>query len=107
MYGMTYDDYWHGDPMMASAYREAYIMKQKKENEMMWINGMYTLNAFSVVMANAFREKGKPAVEYLSKPIELFPKTKQEKEQEAEEERKKIADMFTLWGQRFKAQHET
>lgn len=34
------------------------------QDELMWISGRYTLEAFSVTLANAFAEKGKQPVEY-------------------------------------------
>ena len=84
---MTYEQYWYGDPWMTRAYAQAYTMKRKVNNEEMWINGIYMVHALQTVIGNAF---GKKKIEYLSKPLDLYEKTKYEKEQEARKERAKL-----------------
>ena len=86
-YGMTYDQYWYGDPWMVRAYAQSYLLKRKIENENMWILGSYVANAFGVVLANTF---GKKKVKYLEKPMDLFPKTEAEEQNEIREERRKL-----------------
>ena len=86
-YGMTYKEFWYGDPWMARAYAQAYLLKRKIENENAWIYGAYVANAVGTVISNAF---GKRSVKYLEKPMELFPKTETEKRAEVREERKKV-----------------
>ena len=46
LYGMTYDEFWHGDPMMAPAYRKLYELRVKESDEQMHLNGVYTRYAF-------------------------------------------------------------
>ena len=72
---------------MAVPYREYYKKKLTEENRSMWINGMYTLDALSVVMTNAFSKK---KADYLDKPIDIFAKTKAELEEEAKAKREKV-----------------
>ena len=86
---MTYEQYMYGDPWMVRFYKEAYLMKRKVDNENMWIQGSYFANAVAVGIQNTF---GKKHVDYLKKPMELFPKTKAEKADEAREARKKLID---------------
>lgn len=86
-YGMTYEQYWYGDPWMASAYAQAYLLKRKIENENMWIMGSYVANAFGTVIGNAF---GKKKLKYLEKPLDIFPKTEAEQQAEIREERRKL-----------------
>lgn len=86
-YGMTYEQFWYGDPWMTKAYAQAYLLKRKIENENAWIHGAYTANAFGMVIANAF---GKKKVDYLAKPLEIFPKTESEKQMEIREEKRKL-----------------
>lgn len=86
-YGMTYDEYWHGDPWMVRAYVQAYILRRKIENENAWIQGAYMANAFATVLGNTF---GKRRMKYLEKPMDLFPKTEAEKQAEIREERRKV-----------------
>ena len=89
-YGMTYEQYWYGDPWMTRAYAQAYLLKRKIENENAWILGAYVANAFGTVIANSFGNKRN--VKYLEKPLDLFPKTKAEKEAEIRAERKKVVE---------------
>ncbi len=78
--GMSYEEYWNGDPWLAKDYRDAYLIKQDENNFTLWLQGFYNHNAVSVVMCNAFKEKGKKAEKYFEKPIELRPKQKTVKE---------------------------
>ena len=39
VYGMTYEQFWHGDPWLAKAYREAYVERRKAENNRDWFSG--------------------------------------------------------------------
>jgi len=95
--GMSYDEFWYQDPMIAKYYREADVVKRKKRNEEMWVQGMYFANAISATLS----KKGK----YPEKPFDIFPKTAMEKQAEAETERKKIIEHFTLLKQRWERTH--
>ena len=86
-FGMTYEQYWQGDPRMVTAYRDAYILKRRMRNEDMWLNGMYTMKSLESVIGTAF---GKQKVKYVSEPFNIFPKTKLEEEQEKARERQKL-----------------
>lgn len=86
-YGMTYEQYWYGDPFMTRAYAQAYLLKRKIQNENMWIQGAYIANAFGTVLSNAFSKKN---AKYLEKPLDIFPKTESEKNAEIREERRKL-----------------
>ena len=92
LYGMTYNQFWFGDPMMAHAYKEKYKLERKQRNEEMWINGMYQLSALSVALNNAFNKR---KIEYIKEPFEIFPKTEAEKEAEIREERQKLIDILS------------
>ena len=89
LYGMTYEQFWYGDPWMAKAYKEAHNLKRRQRNEEMWINGMYQLYALNVALNNAFNKK---KLEYLKEPFNIFPKTEVEIETEKREERQKVID---------------
>ena len=86
-YGMTYEQYWYGDPWITRAYAQAHLLKRKIQNENMWIMGSYMANAFGVVIANAFSKK---RLKYFDKPMEIFPKTEAEKKAEVREEKRKL-----------------
>lgn len=86
-YGMSWEQFWYGDPWMTRAYAQAYLLKRKIENENAWISGAYMANAFGTVIANSF---GGKHIKYLEKPLDIFPKTEAEKQNEIREEKKKL-----------------
>lgn len=92
LYGMTYEQFWNGDPWMAKAYKEKHNLERRQRNEEMWVNGMYQLSALGVALHNAF-DKNK--IQYLNKPFDIFPKSEAEKEAEKREERQKLIDWLS------------
>ncbi len=94
LYGMTYEQFWFGDPWMAKAYKELHNLRRKQTNEEMWINGMYQLSALTTALNNAFSKK---KIEYVKKPFDIFPKTEAEKQQEIREERQKLINWLNAW----------
>ena len=95
--GMSLDEYWKGPPYLAVVYRELNTNKRKEKNEYLWLQGMYIYEAFSTVMYNAFRGKGKSPAKYTEKPYRITPETEEEKREKAEAERKKAISSLTAW----------
>ena len=86
--GMTYNEYWESDPMLAKYYREAEELKRARRNEELWLQGMYIYEALcdvSPIMV-AFPKKGAKPNPYPDKPYCISEK--QRKVEEAEQERK-------------------
>ena len=92
-YGMTYEQFWYEDPWMVRAYAQSFLLKRKLENENMWIQGAYFANALSAVLASSF---GKKRVDYINKPLDLFPKTEAEIEADKREQRIKLIKQLNL-----------
>jgi FixJ family two-component response regulator len=88
--GMTYEQYWDMSPYLVIAYRKAYKLKREIANEQAWLQGLYVYDAFAVCMANAFAKRGAKKVDYLEKPVDIFPLTDAEKERREQEERDKM-----------------
>lgn len=99
---MTYRQFWYGDPHMARAYAQAYLLKRKIENENAWIQGAYIASAFGTVLSNAF---GKKNVKYLEQPMDLFPKTEAEKKEEIRKERMKVVQWLMGVASAFNRKH--
>jgi hypothetical protein len=80
--GMTYEQYWYGDPHILVNYYNAELIRQKKRNSEMWIQGAYIYNAIGSLapILNAF-SKDTRARPYLKQPIPLTPKEQEEQEQ--------------------------
>lgn len=86
--GMTYDEYWYGEPMMVRASYKAYQLRREREDENAWLQGLYVLAALNAVIGN-IGNTGK-AYEYPSEPI-----SQTEKKQKAE----KREEQEALWAQ--------
>ena len=99
LYGMTYEQFWYGDPWMANAYKEKHNLERRQRNEEMWINGMYQLNALAVALNNAFN---KHKINYIEKPFDIFPKSQAEQEKEKRDERQKLIN----WLDRLTIKHD-
>lgn len=70
--GMTYDEFYNGDPNLVRAYRKAYKTKLQNRNVEMWLQGAYVYEAVSRVtpLMHAFAKKPKP-VPYLKEPYNI------------------------------------
>lgn len=86
-YGMTWEQYWYGDPWMVRAFQDAYLLKRRIKNEELWLEGLYIYRAVYAVIASAF---GNRSEKYVSTPFDFLPKTKAEKEQEEFEKKQKV-----------------
>lgn len=60
---MKYDDVWYATEQEISATIKAYYQKTSYEA---WLNGLYNMRAFHVVIANSF---GTKEVEYFTEPM--------------------------------------
>ena len=87
---MTPEQYWDETPYLAVAYRKAYHLKRKAENENAWLHGFYVCDAVAVCLANAFKDKGQKKQSYFEKPIDILPLTPAEQKQREREERQKM-----------------
>ena len=94
VYGMSWEQYWLGDPWIAQAYREAHILRRKMRNEELWLMGLYAQSAVGSVVASAF---GKHKVNYVDKPFNIFPKTQIEKEEEKRNTKLKLIEELNAW----------
>lgn len=81
LWGMTEEQFWHSNPRIWKVWEEAHKQKINEINTLNWLNGMYTLNALSVALDNAFNGK-KAKSEYMEKPIRLYEMTEEEKSAE-------------------------
>lgn len=71
--GMTPEQYWDGDPMLAKYYREADAIRKKRRNEELWIQGMYIYEALCDVspVMHAFAKRGTKPTPYTDHPYAL------------------------------------
>ena len=78
--GMTWDQYWHGDPMMVKAYRKAEKLRMERMNYEHWLQGLYVYDALTKV-SPLFRDLGKRSSEpYPEEPYDIFGEKPKEEE---------------------------
>ena len=108
-YGMTYEQFWDGDPWMVRAYKKADEIKQERENQAAWLQGLYVYEAIADMapILHPFSKAKKPHP-YPSEPYELNTSiSKLRAKQKAEQDRKKNDQMFidymNAWANRVNA----
>ena len=74
--GMTFEQYWYEDCLLAKYYRKAHELKQKRRNQELWLQGAYFYEALTDVapMLHAFAKKGTKATPYVAEPFALTSK---------------------------------
>lgn len=75
MFGMSSKEFWEDDPQLYWAYRTFYLKKQEedfeRDNQYMWLQGMYIYEGVSIALHNAFSKQPKS---YTDKPYDLTKK---------------------------------
>lgn len=90
--GMTPEQYWDGDPLLARYYRQADELKRKRRNQELWLQGMYIYEALCDVspIFHAFAKKGTKPAPYPDHPYSITAKDiAKEKEQQEQRDREK------------------
>lgn len=82
MLGMSEAQFWQANPRKIKVWEKIYKDRKNDENLMCYRVGVYVYEAVATVATNVLRKKGAKRVEYLDKPIRIFPMTEEEKEQE-------------------------
>lgn len=93
--GMTYEQYWYGDPLMVRAFYKADKLRREREDENAWLQGLYIMNALDATVGNMFREKGSQRAEYPEEPFSV--RKKREKQERTEEEKDRDAIWAEAW----------
>ena len=98
--GMSYELYWHGEPNLVKAYREANELRVDRMNYEAWLQGLYVYQAVGALypVFNPF-SKQKKAEEYLKEPIVI---TERARNQKAMEEGNKMANFLKAWADALK-----
>lgn len=70
-FGMSYEQFWDGDPEIAKHYRTAHEIQIEEQNQMAWLQGAYVYQAIGA-LAPALKAfaKGRPK-EYMRKPLDM------------------------------------
>ena len=81
--GMTWAQFWLEEPEMAAAYRKAEMIRKRRMNEELWLQGIYVAEALSSTVGNMFSKGQKHLY-----PAEPFPITAEEQQERREREEK-------------------
>lgn len=89
--GMTYEQFWDGDPMLCKYYREAEEIRNEKKNQELWLQGLYIYEAIADLspILHAFAKKGTKPQPYVDSP---YPITKKQREKVRIEKERKMAE---------------
>jgi len=81
--GVSYDDFWYNEPDIAKHSLKAHEIRQKMENEKMWLQGYYYYIALCDVspVLHAFAKRGTKPLDYLKEPLSLSVDEIKEKEE--------------------------
>ena len=88
--GMTYEQFWDGDPYLAKYYRQADEMRIERKNQELWLQGMYFYEALCDVspILHAMARKGTKPNPYSEQP---YPITERQRRLEEEARDLKVA----------------
>ena len=69
--GMSYDEFWNQDVALVRAYRQADDLRRQRQNEMLWMQGVYMRDALLCTVGNMFAGKGATPIEYPQEPYSI------------------------------------
>ena len=71
--GMSYDEFWNQDVALVRAYRKADELKRRRQNETLWLQGMYIYEALcdAAPIFHAFAKKGTKPNPYSKEPYAI------------------------------------
>lgn len=95
--GISEGEFWKLNIRKLRPYLLAENIKRERENYMLWLQGIYNMKAFSVVLGNAFSKKSGKPQEYFSKPIRITPYTKEEEEERKRQALQHTIDILNSW----------
>lgn len=98
--GVSKKEFYHSTLAGLIDYDEAYSLRRKIEDEQSYFQGIYTYEAVSTVIQNAFRSKGSQPIKYRDKGIMQQIEDQQRLLNPTEEEKKKYTeDLYAMLGQ--------
>ena len=92
--GMSYEQFWYGEPEIVIAYRKAEELRKRRVNEELWLCGIYTAEALSATVGNMFSKGTKHKYPSDPKPITMSEvKEREERERKRKQEEMKAKFM--------------
>lgn len=72
--GMTYEEYWNGDPSLVKAYRKAEDIRSHRRNQDMWLLGRYVYDGIMRLIPSFNPLKPKDPIAYIEEPYPISEK---------------------------------
>ena len=90
--GMTYEQYWEGNPILVRYYHDAHLLKIEQKNQELWLQGLYFFYAISPALynSNPLGSKTRKLQKYIEEPIRITPLTEEERKEKERKEKGKI-----------------
>lgn len=95
--GVSRYEFYHSTLVELKDYDKVYENRRKIEDEKALFNGIYTFEAVSIALSNAFRAKGTEPKKYRTKTI-LQEYEEQHRPLTEEEKQKQIDNLFAMLG---------
>lgn len=92
--GVSREEFYHSTLVELRDYDEIFHQRRLIEDERDYMCGIYTFQAVSTALANAFREKGTKPHEYRNKSIMAEMEEQRRLENPTEEEKKRQLDLL-------------
>lgn len=87
--GMSYDEFWNQDVSIARVYLKADEIRRRRQNEALWLQGLYVRDALCCSVVNMFSDKNAQKFEY---PAEPYPITEQQIREREEQKRRQMVE---------------
>lgn len=103
--GMTYDEFWNQDVTLVRVYRKADELRRRRQNETLWLQGMYIYEALcdAAPIFHAFAKKGTKPHPYAKEPYAITESEIREREErEAKERQERIKAEFAAFAERMR-----
>ncbi len=101
--GMSYDEFWNQDVCMVRAYREADELSRRRQNQILWLQGLYVRDALVCTVGNMFAGKTGTKHEYPKEPYAITEgEIRERKEQEERVRQERIKAEFAVFAERMR-----
>lgn len=103
--GMTYDEYWNGDPELPKYYRKADEIRQKRINAEAWLYGRYVYEALCsmVPLPVGFAKKNGKPKPYPNEPHKYETDEEKRERDGMEAGREHMKRAMEAWNAKFRA----
>lgn len=98
--GMSYDEFWNQDVALVRAYRKADELRRRRQNEALWLQGMYIYEALcdAAPIFHAFAKKGTKPNPYAKEPYAITEsEIRERKVREAREKEERMKAEFAAF----------